>query len=79
MKPSEIFSNGSLEDSGFDLVRDLEMMEAILFVETQPVTVGKDYLKRVDSPAAIARSLNAVVHQDASALEALALLKEPVR
>ncbi|MBP7670911.1 hypothetical protein KA119_01300 [Candidatus Gracilibacteria bacterium] len=57
VKPSEIFSNGSLEDSGFDLVRDLEMMEAILFVETQPVTVGKDYLKRLDSPAAIAQSV----------------------
>lgn len=56
IKPSEIFSNGSLEDSGFDLVRDLELIEAVLFVETQPVTVGKDYLNRLDDPADIAAS-----------------------
>jgi len=48
--PSEIFSNGDLTDSGFDLVYDLTKIEEILFVETGPVTVGANYSNKVDKP-----------------------------
>lgn len=37
---SEIFSNGNVLDSGFDLVYDLTMIEELLFSESAPTTVG---------------------------------------
>ncbi len=48
--PSEIFANGDLFDSGFDLVHDLSIIEEILFVEVIPNTVGKPFGGELSSP-----------------------------
>ena len=45
---------------------------------TRGIAIGRNVWQHKNPPA-IARSLAAIVHEDASALEALALLKEPVR
>ena len=42
------------------------------------IAIGRNVWQH-KNPALIARSLAGVVHQDMSALEALALLKEPLR
>ena len=56
----------------------LKMVEDAMTAGAAGIAIGRNVWQH-GNPAAIARSLNAVVHQDASALEALALLKEPVR
>ena len=48
--PSEIFSNGDLTDSGFDLVHDLAVMEEILFVDVVQNSVGKLFSGQLDKP-----------------------------
>ncbi len=37
VKPSEIFANGILEDSGFDLLTDLDIIQSILFAVEIPI------------------------------------------
>ena len=48
--PSEIFSNGELMDSGFDLIHDLTIMEEVLFLEKTQNQVGEDFGGGPDSP-----------------------------
>jgi len=56
----------------------LKMVEDAMDAGAAGIAIGRNVWQH-KSPAAIARSLAAIVHEDASALEALALLKEPVR
>lgn len=48
--PSELFANGNLEDSGFDLIEDLSMIEYILFMNDTDSTVGAPFEDAMDSP-----------------------------
>ena len=56
----------------------LKMVEDAMTGGAAGIAIGRNVWQH-SNPAAIARSLAAIVHDDASALEALALLKEPVR
>ena len=56
----------------------LKMVEDAMTAGATGIAIGRNVWQHKNPPA-IARSLSAIVHEDASALEALALLKEPVR
>lgn len=56
----------------------LKMVEDAMSAGAAGIAIGRNVWQH-KNPAAIARSLSAIVHEDASTLEALALLKEPVR
>ncbi len=56
----------------------LKMVENAMDAGAAGIAIGRNVWQH-KNPAAIARSLAAIVHEDVSALEALALLKEPVR
>jgi len=56
----------------------LKMVEDAMTAGAAGIAVGRNVWQH-SNPAAMARSLHAVVHHDLSALEALALLKEPIR
>lgn len=56
----------------------LKMVEDAMDAGAAGIAIGRNVWQH-KNPAAIARSLAAIVHEDISALEALALLKEPVR
>ncbi len=43
VETSEIFANGDVGDSGFDLIHDLEIIEEILFLHTNPIDIGRSY------------------------------------
>lgn len=56
----------------------LKIVEDAMTAGAAGIAIGRNVWQH-NNPAAIARSLAAIVHNDASALEALSLLKEPVR
>jgi DhnA family fructose-bisphosphate aldolase class Ia len=69
-----IILGGPAMNDDTDLLKTVEdAMEA----GAAGIAIGRNVWQH-KNPAAIARSLAAIVHEDASALEALALLKEPV-
>ncbi|MBL4694685.1 hypothetical protein JKY72_04925 [Candidatus Gracilibacteria bacterium] len=43
ISPSEIFADGDLGNSGFDLIHDLNVIEEILFIEQSNVSVGQPF------------------------------------
>ncbi len=42
-EPSEIFANGEVSDSGFDLINDLRIIEYLLFLKSNPSGIGASY------------------------------------
>lgn len=48
VETSEIFANGDVGDSGFDLINDLEIIEEILFLHTNPIDIGRSYTSAFD-------------------------------
>jgi DhnA family fructose-bisphosphate aldolase class Ia len=56
----------------------LKMVEDAMTAGAAGIAIGRNVWQH-QNPPLIARSLNAVVHEDASALEALALMKETLR
>ncbi len=50
VKPSEMFANGDITDSGFDLVHDLSVIEEILFLERTPTKIGGSYSGALAAP-----------------------------
>ena len=48
--PSEIFSNGDLSDSGFDLIEDYKIMQEILFKKSSPIKTGYKFPSSSSSP-----------------------------
>ncbi|MFA5820926.1 MAG: hypothetical protein WC873_02385 [Candidatus Gracilibacteria bacterium] len=47
---SELFSNGDVADSGFDLVYDLSVIEQVLFLSNTEISVGATFENQLDSP-----------------------------
>ena len=50
IKPSELFANGDIADSGFDLVVDLIDIELILFNDADAPSVGGSFSGAMDKP-----------------------------
>jgi hypothetical protein len=48
--PNEIFSNGDLSDSGFDLIDDFRQMQKILFTSESSLSTGYNFGSGVSSP-----------------------------
>lgn len=48
--PNEIFSNGDLRDSGFDLIDDYRQMQKILFGSESEISTGFDFGLKLSSP-----------------------------
>lgn len=73
VKPSEMFANGDLSDSGFDLVHDLAMIEKVLFLEQKPISVGGMFDGALTSPYVPIKPANEFTDYVANTLETATL------
>lgn len=73
VEANEIFANGDMGDSGFDLINDLQLIENLLFLKSNPTDIGKSYQGTTSQNFSESPSLGEVLGQDTNTSESSGL------